>query len=133
LAHRARNIAQQFAECSKHRFYKAFCDIINQPEPSLQAAENGAGSAVAAPGERSESTESAVKKNFGKCPRASDSVSRTRCESRESPAGDSRAASVAMTFWRQHRKAAPTFFRELGDRERTKSNTARTDERQSRG
>jgi hypothetical protein len=43
LAQRARNSAQHFAECSEQLFYKAFCDIINQPEPSLQAVENGAG------------------------------------------------------------------------------------------
>jgi len=126
-------VAQHFAECSKRRFYKGFWDIINQPEPSLQAAENGENSTVVASSRRSESAESPVKKNFGKCPRASDSVSRTRCESRESPAGDSRAASVAMTFWRQDQKAAPTFFRELDDRERSKSNAGRTASRQFRG
>ena len=32
----------------------------------------------------------------------------------------------SMTFWRQHRKAAPTFFREFGRPRAAKSSTART-------
>jgi hypothetical protein len=62
----------------------------------------------------------ACEKNFRKCTRASARITRIRCESSESPASDSRAAALAMTFWRQRRAVPTTIFRNFDDRGGTK-------------
>src|SRR5450631_1694722 len=55
-----------FSKCSKPRFHKGFCDIINKTKTSLQAVERRASSTAEALPKRSGRTESPVKKNMEK-------------------------------------------------------------------
>lgn len=73
----------------------------------------------------------ACEKNFGKCARASAYLDRIRRESSESPASDSRQASLAVTFWRR-RGAAAIFFRQPDHRSATQAEAGRRADAQFR-